>query len=180
MSGQTAGGDAEETLLTLITLITLLSWLHIFWPVPHMDVLLLNRTDFVLPLAEYSFERRFDERGAIEWMQANWWANKLCVCVCVCQSEFWFKSHQPVGMRIPNSVKISSTLENAVLLLKVPAVWNLYEYSFGISEIQPLFRLDPFHVSVTLTGLLDTKLLLSERSEAWGAAEDREMSHSLI
>ncbi|KAM8859180.1 very long chain fatty acid elongase 6-like [Spinachia spinachia] len=25
-----------------------------------------------LRLSEYSFERRFDERGAIEWMQANW------------------------------------------------------------------------------------------------------------
>lgn len=32
----------------------------------------VNETDFDVPLSEYSFERRFDERGAIEWMQANW------------------------------------------------------------------------------------------------------------
>ncbi|KAM9847676.1 very long chain fatty acid elongase 6-like [Aulostomus maculatus] len=30
-----------------------------------------NRT-LLLPLAEFGFERRFDERGAIRWMQANW------------------------------------------------------------------------------------------------------------
>lgn len=35
-----------------------------------LDMLPLNETQ--LPLAEYGFERRFDERGAIEWMQANW------------------------------------------------------------------------------------------------------------
>uniref|UniRef100_UPI003AAAC5FD elongation of very long chain fatty acids protein 6-like n=1 Tax=Centroberyx gerrardi TaxID=166262 RepID=UPI003AAAC5FD len=32
----------------------------------------MNETQFLLPLSEYDFERRFDERGAIEWMQANW------------------------------------------------------------------------------------------------------------
>lgn len=33
-------------------------------------MLQVNGTDF--HLSEYSFERHFDERGAIEWMQANW------------------------------------------------------------------------------------------------------------
>ncbi|KAM7386008.1 hypothetical protein PAMP_002034 [Pampus punctatissimus] len=32
----------------------------------------LNETELHLHLSEYNFERRFDERGAIEWMQANW------------------------------------------------------------------------------------------------------------
>nr|XP_020477914.1 elongation of very long chain fatty acids protein 6-like isoform X1 [Monopterus albus] len=36
------------------------------------NMLQMNYTDAHLPLSEYSFERRFDERGAIEWMQANW------------------------------------------------------------------------------------------------------------
>ncbi|XP_018517676.1 elongation of very long chain fatty acids protein 6 [Lates calcarifer] len=35
-------------------------------------MLQLNETDFHLPLSEFSFERRFDDRGAIRWMQANW------------------------------------------------------------------------------------------------------------
>ncbi|XP_073338711.1 very long chain fatty acid elongase 6-like [Pagrus major] len=37
-----------------------------------MDALPLNGTDFALPLSEFSFERRFDDRGAVRWMQANW------------------------------------------------------------------------------------------------------------
>lgn len=32
----------------------------------------MNETDFLPPLSEFGFERRFDERRAIEWMQANW------------------------------------------------------------------------------------------------------------
>ncbi|KAG9346176.1 hypothetical protein AGOR_G00202300 [Albula goreensis] len=32
----------------------------------------MNETENPLPLAEYDFERRFDERVAIEWMQENW------------------------------------------------------------------------------------------------------------
>ncbi|KAJ8284662.1 hypothetical protein COCON_G00035120 [Conger conger] len=32
----------------------------------------MNETEYPLPLTEYDFERRFDERGAIEWMQENW------------------------------------------------------------------------------------------------------------
>lgn len=35
-----------------------------------METLPVNGKDF--QPSEYSFERRFDERGAIEWMQANW------------------------------------------------------------------------------------------------------------
>ncbi|XP_041802897.1 elongation of very long chain fatty acids protein 6-like [Chelmon rostratus] len=31
-----------------------------------------NESQLHLHLSEYSFERRFDERGAMEWMQANW------------------------------------------------------------------------------------------------------------
>ncbi|TMS04522.1 Elongation of very long chain fatty acids protein 6 [Larimichthys crocea] len=37
-----------------------------------MDVMHLNGTHLHLPLAEFGFERRFDERGAIAWMQENW------------------------------------------------------------------------------------------------------------
>ncbi|KAJ8359544.1 hypothetical protein SKAU_G00160690 [Synaphobranchus kaupii] len=32
----------------------------------------MNETDYQLHLVEYDFERRFDERVAIEWMQENW------------------------------------------------------------------------------------------------------------
>ncbi|KAJ8264540.1 hypothetical protein GJAV_G00150480 [Gymnothorax javanicus] len=32
----------------------------------------MNETEYPLPLAEYDFEKRFDERVAIEWMQENW------------------------------------------------------------------------------------------------------------
>ncbi len=32
----------------------------------------MNATEFHLPLTEYDFERHFDERFAIEWMQDNW------------------------------------------------------------------------------------------------------------
>lgn len=32
----------------------------------------MNDTEYQLPLAEYDFERHFDERFAIEWMQDNW------------------------------------------------------------------------------------------------------------
>lgn len=33
----------------------------------------MNGTE--LHLSEYGFERRFDERGAIRWMQENWWGS---------------------------------------------------------------------------------------------------------
>ncbi|XP_037536596.1 elongation of very long chain fatty acids protein 6 [Nematolebias whitei] len=32
----------------------------------------VNETEFHVQLSEYSFERHFDERGAIQWMQENW------------------------------------------------------------------------------------------------------------
>lgn len=32
----------------------------------------MNATEFQLSLTEYDFERHFDERFAIEWMQDNW------------------------------------------------------------------------------------------------------------
>uniref|UniRef100_A0A671MNM9 Uncharacterized protein n=1 Tax=Sinocyclocheilus anshuiensis TaxID=1608454 RepID=A0A671MNM9_9TELE len=32
----------------------------------------MNATEFQLPLTEYDFERHFDERFTIEWMQDNW------------------------------------------------------------------------------------------------------------
>ncbi|MBN3321904.1 ELOV6 protein, partial [Atractosteus spatula] len=32
----------------------------------------MNETEHPLPLSEYEFEQRFDERGAIDWMQENW------------------------------------------------------------------------------------------------------------
>ncbi|KAG7462596.1 hypothetical protein MATL_G00186440 [Megalops atlanticus] len=32
----------------------------------------MNETQYQLPLTEYDFERQFDERVAIEWMQENW------------------------------------------------------------------------------------------------------------
>jgi hypothetical protein len=31
----------------------------------------MNETENI-PLAEYDFERKFDEKGALEWMQENW------------------------------------------------------------------------------------------------------------
>ncbi|KAJ7987539.1 hypothetical protein DPEC_G00327540 [Dallia pectoralis] len=31
----------------------------------------MNETEHI-PLAEYDFERKFDEKGALEWMQENW------------------------------------------------------------------------------------------------------------
>ena len=32
----------------------------------------MNETEHHTPLEEYDFERRFDERVALEWMQENW------------------------------------------------------------------------------------------------------------
>lgn len=34
----------------------------------------MNKSEFrsLLKSAEYDFERRFDERWAVEWMQENW------------------------------------------------------------------------------------------------------------
>lgn len=57
MRGQTAGGLRASCFLSLLES-------------ERMEMLPVNGTDF--RLSEYSFERRFDERGAIEWMQANW------------------------------------------------------------------------------------------------------------
>lgn len=38
----------------------------------------MNRSELqsLLKSAEYDFERRFDERWALEWMQENWWVQK--------------------------------------------------------------------------------------------------------
>lgn len=38
----------------------------------------MNRSELqsLLEAAEYDFERRFDERWALEWMQQNWWVQK--------------------------------------------------------------------------------------------------------
>lgn len=77
MRGQTAGGETEETPTGL---------LHYF--IKSLLIRNMNETDFHLQLSEYSFERRFDERGAIEWMRANWWANKFMLF----RVKRWFDS----------------------------------------------------------------------------------------
>lgn len=37
-----------------------------------LDMLPLNETLLPPPLDEFGFERSFDERGALEWMQVHW------------------------------------------------------------------------------------------------------------
>ena len=37
----------------------------------------MNESASGSPLEEYDFERRFDEREALEWMQENWWVGSV-------------------------------------------------------------------------------------------------------
>lgn len=36
----------------------------------------MNESELSSPPAEYDFERRFDERRALEWMQENWYVQE--------------------------------------------------------------------------------------------------------
>lgn len=40
----------------------------------------MNETEYhQVPLSQYGFEQQFDERGAIEWMQENWYVYNICL-----------------------------------------------------------------------------------------------------
>ncbi|XP_047458443.1 elongation of very long chain fatty acids protein 6-like [Mugil cephalus] len=65
----------------------------------------LNGTeDLRLQLTEYSFERRFDERGAIAWMQANW-SKSFVFCALyaalVFSGRHYMKSRPRMDLRRP-------------------------------------------------------------------------------
>ncbi|XP_006806929.1 elongation of very long chain fatty acids protein 6-like [Neolamprologus brichardi] len=67
-----------------------------------MEMLPVNGTDF--QPSEYSFERRFDERGAIEWMQANW-KSSFVFCVLyvalVFGGQHYMKTRPKLNLRRP-------------------------------------------------------------------------------
>ncbi|KAM6956382.1 very long chain fatty acid elongase 6-like [Aplochiton taeniatus] len=63
----------------------------------------MNETD-ILSLSEYAFERRFDERFAIEWMQENW-SKSFVFCglyaVLVFGGQQFMKDRQKLNLRRP-------------------------------------------------------------------------------
>ncbi|KAM4607887.1 elongation of very long chain fatty acids protein 6-like [Polymixia lowei] len=63
----------------------------------------MNESDYRL-LSEYGFERRFDERGAIEWMQANW-SKSFVFCALyaalVFGGQHFMKERQKLNLRRP-------------------------------------------------------------------------------
>ncbi|XP_071370858.1 very long chain fatty acid elongase 6-like, partial [Centroberyx affinis] len=64
----------------------------------------MNETQFLLPLSEYDFERRFDERGAIEWMQANWsksFVFSALYAALVFTGRIFMKEREKLNLRRP-------------------------------------------------------------------------------
>ncbi|XP_018931717.1 elongation of very long chain fatty acids protein 6-like [Cyprinus carpio] len=62
----------------------------------------MNATEFHLPLTEYDFERHFDERFAIEWMQDNWKTSFLfgaVYVVLVFGGQHFMKERQKLDLR---------------------------------------------------------------------------------
>ncbi|XP_029377103.1 elongation of very long chain fatty acids protein 6-like [Echeneis naucrates] len=61
-----------------------------------------NGTDLHLPLSEYVFERHFDERGAIEWMQANWsksFVFSVLYAILVFGGQYYMKPRPKMNLR---------------------------------------------------------------------------------
>ncbi|XP_030011033.1 elongation of very long chain fatty acids protein 6-like [Sphaeramia orbicularis] len=64
----------------------------------------MNETDLRVPLTEYSFEQRFDERGAIRWMQDNWSRSFLYAAVyaaLVFGGQHYMKARPKMNLRLP-------------------------------------------------------------------------------
>ncbi|KAG7215004.1 hypothetical protein INR49_022894 [Caranx melampygus] len=67
-------------------------------------MLQVNGTQLHVPLSEYGFERRFDERGAIEWMQENWSKSFLfsaLYAALVFGGQHYMKPRPRLNLRLP-------------------------------------------------------------------------------
>ncbi|KAG5831592.1 hypothetical protein ANANG_G00305330 [Anguilla anguilla] len=64
----------------------------------------MNETDHHLHLVEYDFERRFDERVAIEWMQENW-SKSFVFCglyaAAIFGGQHFMRERQKLDLRKP-------------------------------------------------------------------------------